>query len=145
MASREFHPRRYVVAPSETPYPPGLAHDVNPVAAVSRESCIIHTASDSCGSSSAEVALTPDKATYQQWLKEYAAYHTRQATKRLGAAFCRFEIVTEREALAPNLGTAPVLSRADWEDHQLNVNGCVVREETGDVLARQIAEHGSPA
>lgn len=143
-ASLDFQSRKYVVAPSKTPYPPGLAHDSQPKAAVSRESCIVHTMTASCGSShSRQVALTPDQATDEHWHKEYAAYHERQATKQLRAAFCEIETVRAREALATSFEIAPVFSREDWENRQLNVNGHVVREETGDALARRIAEGGA--
>jgi surface antigen len=98
----------------------------------------------SCGSSAArQVALTPDQATYEHWRNEYAAYHERQAKKQLGAAFCRIETVAGREALATNFDTAPVFTRTDWENRQMNVQGFVVSEETGDVLERRIAEGGT--
>jgi hypothetical protein len=139
-ASREFLPRRYVVAPTKTPYPPGLAHNATPVAAASHESCIIHSGSESCHSPSDQVALTPERSTSEQWQREYKRYHKRQATKQLRAAFCQFELVDGREALATEFDNAPRLSRADWEGYQLNMNGRIVGEETGKALARKIAE-----
>jgi hypothetical protein len=145
-ASLDFQPRKYVVAPSKTPYPPGLAHASRPIAAVARESCIVHTTAGRCGSSSShQVALTPDSATHEHWQKEYEAYHERQAARQLGAAFCEIETVAGREALATNFDAAPVCSREDWENRQLNVNGHVIREETGNALARRIADGGAPA
>jgi hypothetical protein len=120
------------VKPIITPYPPGLAHDKHPAAAVDRESCIVHTAE-------AQIALTPDQADYSHWLKEYDAYHDRQTSKQLRSAFCRIEVIGGREALASHLEDAPLMSRKDWEDAQLNVMGRILREETADRLAERIA------
>ncbi len=44
-ASRFFQPRRYVVAPEITPYPPNLVHALAPIAAVDRRACIVFKAS----------------------------------------------------------------------------------------------------
>jgi hypothetical protein len=142
-ASLEFHPRRYVIAPVQTPYPPGLAHNPQPVAAVSSESCIVHAqVSSSKSSSPRQVALTPDQATPGDYRSEYEAYHERQTTKHLRAARCSIESVEGREALAVNLDTAPVLSSADWEGHQQNVMGIRITEETARALVRRIADAG---
>ena len=141
-ASREFQPRRYVAAPFETPYPPGLAHDERPIAAASHGSCIVHRDSKSCGSSKRQVALTPDESTPQDWRNEYSAYHKRMSDCCLRVAFCRFEMISGHEALATKLENAPVLSQADWEDRRLNFNGRLIGEKTGQSLARLIAERG---
>lgn len=54
-AARRFSQRRYVAIPTQTPYPPGLAHDVEPTAAVLRDSCIVHVEFTGCGSASKAV------------------------------------------------------------------------------------------
>jgi len=145
-ASREFHPCRYVVAPLRTPYPPGLAHNARPIAAVSRESCIIYAESESCqASSNKEVALTPDQSTNEQWHAAYSLYHERQANGHLRVAFCQYEVDNGREALATTLEEAPVFFPSDREGVQMNVMGVFVREETGQALTRRIAEGRPPA
>jgi hypothetical protein len=90
-AACHFSPRRYVAVPTGTPYPPGLAHNAEPIAAVSRDSCIVHTEFKTCGSAPKEVALTPSQSTQEQWRKQYSDYHQRQTDKQLRAAFCKFE------------------------------------------------------
>jgi len=149
LAALDFKPRRYVVNPPITPYPPGLAHDSWPVAAVARESCIIHTSSDADRddadpiSYGRRIALTPDRSSKEQWQRDYRAYHDRQTSRRLCAALCRFEFVNDREALATCFEAAPVLSSHDRNDLQLNVNGRIIPKEIAIALARHIAESGS--
>lgn len=123
-AAREFLPRRYVVAPSQTCYPPGLAHDVQPIAAVARESCIVHQSNDEDPILyGGRRAMTPDESTADQWRKAYVAYHQRQLSRQLRVAFCRFEVSEGREALATGVDRAPVFTPCDWNNFQLNVNG----------------------
>jgi hypothetical protein len=141
-AADRFSLRRYVAAPIETPYPPGLAHNTEPVAAVSRESCIVY-ALRTCASGSKEVALTPSQSTQEEWEKQYSDYHKRQIDCRLRAAFCNFESVGGREALATRFEDAPVMSNTDWEHQRLNVNGRIIQNTTGIQLAARIAAHGS--
>jgi len=141
-AACRFSPRQYVAVPAETPYPPGLAHNQEPIAAVSKDSCIVHAISKTCGSASKEVALTPSQSTQEQWRKQYSDYHKRQVEKRLRAAFCRFESMKGREALATIFKDAPLMSRADWEHKTQNVTGRVIKNATGKHLAARIAEHG---
>jgi hypothetical protein len=141
-AASHFSTRRYVAVPSETPYPPGLAHNAEPVAAASRDSCIVHTEFEVCGSAPKELALTPSQSTPDQWRKQYSDYHRRQVDKKLRAAFCKFEVIDGREALATRFENAPVMSRADWEDKTQNVTGRIIQNSTGKQLATRIAEHG---
>lgn len=141
-ASNRFSSRRYVATPMQTPYPPGLAHDMKPVAAVARESCIVHAQSTTCGSASKDVALTPSQSTPSQWCKQYSDYHKRQKEKRLKAAFCKFESIDGREALVTSFRDAPVMGKADWEGKTQNVNGRVIKDMTGRRLAARIAELG---
>jgi hypothetical protein len=141
-AAGHFSPRRYVSVPTETPYPPGLAHNGEPVAAVSRDSCIVHAEVGTYGSASKEVSLTPSESTPDQWLKQYSDYRQRQADKKLRAAFCKFELIDRHEALVTSFEDAPVMSRADWEDKLQNVTGRAIQNATGERLAARIAEHG---
>ena len=143
-AADKFLSRRYVAAPSLTPYPPGLAHDPKPVAAVCRQGCIVHTAPEgNVLSVKKRIALIPERASEKDWQAAYGEYHSRQSEKHLGAAFCRIETIAGREALAMDFRTAPVFSEADWEGCRLNVMGRLVREETASILARRIAEVGA--
>jgi hypothetical protein len=141
-AAGYFSPRRYVAVPAETPYPPGLAHNVEPIAAVSRDSCIVHTESKTCGSASREVALTPSQSTPDQWRKQYSDYHRRQTDNQLRAAFCKFESFQGREALATRFEDAPVMSKADWENLVPQVMGRHIQDATAKRLAATIAERG---
>jgi len=134
-AAQRFSRRRYVAVPIETPYPPGLAHSSEPVAAVSRDSCIVHPSKD--------VALTPSESKLDEWLKQYSDYHRRQADNKLRAAFCKFESIGGREALATRFGDAPVMSKADLENLTPQVMGHHIQDATGERLAARIAEHGS--
>ena len=84
----------------------------------------------------------PSQSTLAQWRKQYSDYHQRQMDKKLRAAFCRFELIDGREALATTFEDAPVMSRTDWEDKTQNVTGRVIRNTTGEQLATRIAEHG---
>lgn len=141
-AASHFSPRRYVAVPSETPYPPGLAHNVEPVAAVSRDSCIVHTEFKVCGSAPKELALTPSQSTPDQWRKQYSDYHQREMDKHLRAAFCKFESIGGREALTTRFEDAPVMSSKDWEDRTQQVSGLVIQNTTGQQLAARIARSG---
>jgi hypothetical protein len=141
-AADRFSLRRYVAAPIETPYPPGLAPNTEPVAAVSRESCIVHAEVGTRGSASKEVALTPSQSTPDQWLKQYSDYRRRQVDKNLRAAFCKFELIDRREALAARFDDAPVMSRVDWENRRQQVRGLLIQDATAKQLAKKIAEHG---
>jgi hypothetical protein len=134
-AARRFSPRQYVAVPALTPYPPGLAHSVEPVAAASRECCIVHR--------SKTVSLTPSESKPDDWRKQYSEYHQRQVDKKLRAAFCRFEVIDGREALAASFEDAPVLTDTDWENKTPQVMGRHVQDATAKRLAASIAEHGS--
>jgi hypothetical protein len=140
-AADRFSLCRYVAAPIETPYPPGLAHNTEPVAAVSRESCIVY-ALRTCASGSKEVALTPSESKPEEWLKQYSDYHRRQADKKLQAAFCKFELIDGREALATGFVDAPVMSKRDWENRTQQVSGLLIQDATAKQLAKKIAEPG---
>lgn len=142
-AASLFSGRRYVADPTETPHPPGLAHRQEPIAAVSRNSCIVHAELKKSGSASKEVALTPSRSTPEQWRRQYSDYHARQKAKQLRAAFCEFESIDGREALATRFEDAPVSSNADWEGKSQNVNGVIILEATAKSLAGRIAEHGT--
>lgn len=142
-AANVFSSRRYVPVPVETPYPPGLAHSPEPIAAASRDACIVHAEVAGLGLLSREIALTPAQSTDEQWRNLYSAYHRRQAEKRLRVAFCRFEMVGSREALAIKFEDAPMLSSKDWEGKTLGLAGRIIQNETGERLATRIAEHGS--
>jgi len=133
-AARRFSRRRYVAVPEMTPYPPGLAHNAKPAAAVSRESCIVHP--------SRNVSLTPSRSKPEEWLQQYSDYHQRQKDKQLRAAFCKFETIRGREALITKFEDAPVMSSKDWEGKTQNVAGRVIQNTTGEQLAAQIAAHG---
>lgn len=141
-AACRFSLRRYVASPRETPYPPGLAHSTAPIAAVARDSCIVHAEFTTCGATSKEVALTPSQSTSEQWHKQYTDYHRRQKDKELRAAFCEVESIGGREALATSFRDAPVMSKADWEDKTQNVTGRLIQNATGKQLAARIAKHG---
>jgi hypothetical protein len=140
-AALQFSPRQYVSAPIKTPYPPGLAHDPAPVAAASRECCIVHAKVEGGGRD--DVGLTPLESTQEQWRKQYSDYHQRQIDKRLRAAFCEFETVASREALASSLEEAPVFSSADWGNRRMNVMGLLVDDAVGERLAARIANRGA--
>ena len=135
-AARQFRSRRYVVAPVKTPYPPGLAHNFEPVAAVSRESCIVHAKIITCGSVARAFALTPTESSAEQWRQHYSEYHRRQVEKKLRAAFCKVDVIKGREALALKFEDSPVMSKQDWENLTPQVMGRVVSNGTGIQLAQ---------
>jgi hypothetical protein len=131
-AAASFQPRRYVVAPSPTPYPPNLAHDRSPVAAASRASCIVHDG---------RKALTPPQASATQWLQEYHSYYLRRKDRELRAAECRVETWEGREALKLTPETAPVFVWDDWGGTRPNVNGVPIDDAVADALSTRIAGH----
>jgi hypothetical protein len=146
-AARLFEPRRYVVSPLRTPYSPGLAHDLMPVAAVARESCIIHApiAGDEAVDPiayGARTPLTPIDSTSSQWLNDYLAYHRRENSNKLRVALCRFDTVAGREAVAMNPKDAVVLTAEDWGGLQLNVMGRRLSNAAVASLCERIASRG---
>jgi len=131
-AAKDFTPRRYVVAPDLTPYPPNLAHASYPEGAVARASCIVHDAN--------KVAYTPMTSTDAMWRGQIHGYHGRQVKKRLRVAGCEVEWIDGREALRLDPESAPVFTNADWNDMQMNVSGRYISEEVAAPLRKRIAD-----
>ena len=96
-------------------------------------------------SSNKEVELTPDQSTNQQWQAAYSLYHERQANRHLRAAFCQFEVVNGREALATTLDEDPVFFSSDWDGVQMNVMVSSFARKPVKLLARRIAQSRPPA
>ncbi len=141
-AAATFMPRRYVVAPVLTPYPPNLAHDPGAPAAVLRESCIVSLDSDAdcmLDCSTGVHHYTPDASTDDQWEKQFTFYHEREQDRRLLVAECRLVQVSEREALQLNPAHAPVFTPADWGGTRMNVNGIKLSAAKADELFQRIA------
>jgi hypothetical protein len=141
-AAHLFSPRRYVANPKKTPYPPGLAHEAEPVAAVSRQSCIVHAQFMICGSAAKELALTPSQSTQQQWRRQYSDYNRRSKDRILRAALCTFDSIGGHEAFVTRFEAAPTMSKLDWEGKTPNVKGRIIENKTGAQLAARIAEGG---
>ncbi len=142
-----FKPRRYVVAPDPTPYPPNLAHDLHMPAAVLRENCIV--------SLGPRTHYTPDHSTDACWRKQVKSYYLRQMTgicknvgtpkkkqkRQLSAAECRLVQVDGRDVLQLDPAHAPVLTPDDWGGIQMNVNGRKLQEKKwADHLCQLIAD-----
>jgi hypothetical protein len=133
-AAATFAPRRYVVAPILTPYPPNLAHDPQMPAAVFRESCII-----SLKYGSSAVHYTPDCSIDAQWRQQVKFYHYRQKKEQLHAAECRLLQVSGHDVLQLNPSCAPVFTPADWGGKQMNVNGIELQVTQAEKLYYRIA------
>lgn len=131
VASTDFAPRRYVVAPASTPYPPNLAHARLPSGAMARENCIVHTAKND--------AHTPLTSTPEMWRKQLLAYHQRQVDWALRVAGCAVEYIDGREALQLDPAWAPVFTPDDWDDLQMTVSGRWISEEIAAPLRERIA------
>lgn len=132
-AAKTFTSRRYVVAPTPTPYPPNLAHESHTRAAVQRESCIVSLKRDP-----SSVHYTPDCSTDDQWRQQVRFYHWRQKEKQLRVAECLLQHVDGREALQLYPERAPVFKSADWGGVQLNVNGIILQEPCAAQLCQRI-------
>jgi hypothetical protein len=133
-AASTFHPRRYVVAPEPTPYPPNLAHERQPTAAVVRQSCIVHDMGKT-----AHPPLESDEAL---WRHAYRAYHLRQRDRSLRAAECRVELVGGWEALRLAPTSAPVFTPLDWGGATMTMGGRWITKSRADELHARIA--GAP-
>jgi hypothetical protein len=134
-AARSFTSRRFVVAPTPTPYPPNLAHERHPAAAVARESCIVHDVN--------KKAHTPLHSDDTNWRTAYLAYHLRQRGHALRTAECKVELVGELEALQLSPDSAPVFTPADWGDLTMTIGGRWIEETQAASLRARIA-HGVP-
>ncbi|HUZ02525.1 MAG TPA: hypothetical protein VMU89_19430 [Thermomicrobiaceae bacterium] len=130
-AALSFSSRRYVVEPMDTPYPPNLAFDHEPVAAAVAASCIVHDARNR--------AYTPSTARDGMWKGEYREYRSRQEKHQLRAAECRLEVEDGREALQLDPCWAPVLTSQDWDGQQMNQNGIWIGEEQPVQIWKRIA------
>jgi len=130
-AAKDFEPRRYVVAPLETSYPPNLAHAPETVAAVARESSISYDTQ--------RMPHTPPDATDQLWQEQYSGYHHRMTTKMLRVAECQVVRINGAEAFQLDPGRAPVFTPADWGGRSMNVMGLKIEEQIADRLRSRIA------
>jgi hypothetical protein len=135
-AAADFRPRRYVVAPDPTPYPPNLAHTCSKDAAVARESCVVHTATG---------AHTPATSTSDMWGWQINEYHLRQKRWALQAAQCEVEWVAGHEALRIDPASAPVFTRVHWGDLKPNLKGIWIPEAAAASLRESIAQGRSQA
>ena len=131
-AASTFEPRRYVVAPDPTPYPPNLAHARLPAGAVMRESCIVHTPK--------KEAHTPLTSTPDMWRTQLFAYHQRQVGWRLRVAGCEVEYVNGREALRLDPASAPIFTPSDWNGLPMTVSGRWIPEAIASSLRERIAQ-----
>jgi hypothetical protein len=145
LASRCFSPRRYVVAPKVTPYPPNLVHAEEPVAAACRESCIVFrtgTSDISAITPGQRRPLTPLDSLEQDRINTYAGYQERMRRRNLRVALCRVEAVDGHEALCLDLGCAPIISSAEYEVEC--GNGRIISAERAAALRCRIAASGMP-
>jgi len=131
-AAMSFQPRRYVVSPYPTPYPPNLAHDRNPVAAAAAESVIVYDGD--------RMAHTPADCPPALYRGQYLAYHFRQRDHALRAAECRVDLVDGLEALQLSPNRAPVFVPEDWGGEQINQSGNWIPATAGNKLVRRIAQ-----
>jgi hypothetical protein len=129
-----FSSRRYVVAPTPTPYPPNLAHESDTRAAVWRKSCIVSLRRDH-----SSVHYTPDCSTDDQWRQQVRFYHWREKEKHLRVAECSLQHVDGREALQLYPEHAPIITPSCWGGNQLNINGIELQAECATQLSRRIA------
>lgn len=129
-AAATFTSRRYVVAPTPTPYPPNLAHESDTRAAVQRQSCIV---------SLDHTHYTPYHSKDDQWRKQVRIYHWRESKCHLRVAECRVQHVDGREALQLYPEHAPVLTPFDWGGTQMNIGGITLQAKYADRLCQQIA------
>jgi len=130
-AAKDFVSRRYAVAPLLTPYPPNLAHNEEPVAAIPRESTISYD-------QNRRPHIPPD-TTYEIWRAQYAGYYNRQKDSRLRAAECQIESVGSNKAFQLNPELAPIFTSADWGNKSLNVQGLLIEESIASQLVTRIA------
>jgi len=133
-AAATFTPRRYIVAPALTPYPPNLAHDLHTRVAVLRESCIV-----SLKRGKSTVHYTPDCSTDAQWWEQVKFYHMRQKERQLRAAECRLQQVGGRDVLQLNPAHAPVFTPADWGGAQMNIYGIELQATQANQFCQLIA------
>jgi hypothetical protein len=141
-AAATFTPRRYVVAPVLTPYPPNLAHDPHMPAAVLRKSCIVSLDSDAyCAPDCSTGAhhYTSDDSNDVQWRQQVTFYHSRQENRQLYVAECRLQRAGSREVLQLDPAHAPVFTPADWDGAQMNVNGIELSATKADEFYQRIA------
>jgi hypothetical protein len=119
-ATALFSPRRYVVAPEITLYPPNIAAFRSKTeAAVARESCIVHHQGR---------AHTPYSSTASQWRALYHGYYSRQESRKLRVACCQVDTINGKETLQLIHDSAPVFTNEDWGNRRLNVNGIFIDE-----------------
>ena len=128
-ASANFQPRRYVALPTETPYPPNLAFEPNPVASAAKECSIIHDENDKWH--------LPDDATDRMWTRQYLGYRTRS---RLRAAECVIESEDGLDCLQLDVTRAPVITPDWWGGAQMNVTGKRIPEALAAPIRKEIAQ-----
>lgn len=131
-ATASFSPRRYVVAPEITPYPPNIAaYRSKTEAAVARESCIVHHKGR---------AYTPSASTPSQWRGLYQAYYSRQENKKLRVACCQVDYISGKEALQLTPDLAPIFTIENWDNRRFNVHGIFIDEAWASPLRTAIAK-----
>ncbi len=141
-ASLRFLPRRYVVAPVLTAYPPNLVHASAPATAVDRRSCIVFKAREqgSAITPGERRPLTPVRSTEEDRRSTYSGYHDRMLKRRLRAALCKMEVVNGCEALVLDPLSAPVLTADEYGRE--SGNGLLLPEELAAPLRGRIAAAG---
>lgn len=128
-AADTFQPRRYVIEPSSSPYPPNLAHGPYPGASVVRESCITHDmhADPPC-------PHTPDTSTKEMHRSHYNFYRTRQRTRPV--AECRFD----DGALVVDPRVAPILMAESWDGRKINQQGLRIDQHIYGKLVQMLSQ-----
>ena len=141
-AASTFTPRQFVSDPPFTAYPPNLAFEDEPLAAVGWDSCIVHHQESSPDTALKWKPVTPPDSSPKLWKETYQRYLT--LGRRLPCAECRCDVVDRREALALDPSTAPVFTRDDWDGRPSNTNGLLINAQYFEMLCERIASRGSP-
>lgn len=135
-ASAHFGPRTYVSAPQPTPYPPNIAIDPNPVAAVAPQGCIVYDANK-------RAHTPPQDPRGAVYAYNYNQYLLRQQNRALRVAACRFVRLGGNEALCLDPAVAPHFTQADIGGRH-NVHGKQLPPAQWNQLATAIAAVGLP-
>jgi len=131
-AARSFHPRRYVVSPDSTPFPPNLAHSHDhKLATVARESCVVFDVN--------KKPYTPPDSNGELWKRQYLEYYKRQHVHALRVAECKVESANGLECLRLDPASAVILTPKDWGGMTMNIMGFTINEQKASRIRACIA------
>ena len=131
-AANTFAARQYIASPNYTPFPPNLAHNPRPIAALKRSACVTYKKVKTKNNHWQYRPIIGSNAIQSEYQSNYTLYHQRQQnmySNPLPVALCSFlrtnpfmgGNIQNPRPLDPS--NAPIITPADWGGCPINIQG----------------------